>query len=55
MRKRRKKQKKERRCFSCDHCIYIGEGGYICDLNNEVVIDDWTPTEEFNSCEKPKE
>jgi len=48
--RKRKKHRRERQCFSCDHCVYIGEGGYICDLTNDVVIDDWEPTEDFNSC-----
>ena len=48
---RKRPMTKEVRCDSCSHCIYVGEGGYICDLNNEIVIEDWIPTEEYYNCE----
>lgn len=30
-------------CETCDHCIYIGEGDFVCDLKDELelVIEDW--------------
>ena len=28
---------------SCDNCIYIGEGDFICDEAQEIVIDEWVP------------
>jgi len=31
----------------CDNCIYIGEGDSICDLIQEIVLDDWMPTTEY--------
>lgn len=40
----------EQHCLNCERCTYVGEGGYICDLSNEVVVDDWTPTDSFNEC-----
>lgn len=42
---------KDRNCYNCNNCEYIGEGGYMCSMNNDVVIEDWQPTEDFNSCE----
>jgi len=35
--------KEERTCETCDHCIYIGEGDFICDRKDEpvLVIEDW--------------
>ena len=32
-----------RTCETCDHCVYIGEGDFICDRRDEpvLVIDDW--------------
>lgn len=37
-------------CHNCEHCIYIGEGDYICDENNEIVIEDWMPTDDYFWC-----
>lgn len=37
-------------CYYCEHCIYLGEGGYMCGMSNDIVIEDWQPTEDFNSC-----
>lgn len=37
-------------CYCCDHCVYIGEGGYMCDVCSEIVVDDWAPTEDFYIC-----
>ena len=47
---KKKKYDKGHKCYQCDKCIYIGEGGYICDMTADVVIDDWTPTENFYEC-----
>lgn len=53
-RKRAKPQKQknesEQNCYNCEHCVYVGEGGYICAQNNSIVIDEWMPTYGFNSC-----
>ena len=38
-------------CHCCDHCVYIGEGGYMCDISNDIVIEDWEPTEDFYICD----
>lgn len=46
-----KKHKKiEKHCYNCEKCLYIGEGGYMCEASNDIVIDDWTPTDDFCSC-----
>lgn len=41
----------------CDNCIYIGEGDFICDSDNfdddpVIVVEDWTPTDEFERCRR---
>ena len=42
----------------CDHCIYICEGDFICDLygmgpdKTTFVLEDWQPTEDFLQCMK---
>lgn len=37
---------------TCPYCQYIGEGDSYCDAIEEIVLDDWTPTEYFmgNGC-----
>lgn len=39
-----------RNCYNCNNCEYIGEGGYMCSINNDIVIEDWQPTEDYRSC-----
>ena len=36
----------------CDECLYIGEGDFLCDRHQEIVVSDWTPTEEYLMCQK---
>ena len=40
----------------CDHCIYIGEGDFLCDYHPHsdyvVVMSDWEVTEHFMHCER---
>lgn len=41
----------------CDFCQYIGEGDFICDKyiddpDRVVVVEDWSPTENFLQCKK---
>ena len=45
---------------ACTNCQYIGEGDFLCDRNNEIVVSDWEPTDEYMSCRehssfRPKE
>lgn len=49
-RHRRKHPELNRNCYNCNHCQYIGEGDCICDMSNDIVIADWEPSEDFNSC-----
>lgn len=37
-------------CDTCDNCIYIGEGDYICDVNYVLVKEDHIPNEDYNYC-----
>jgi len=43
--------KKKKKIFCdpnvCDHCTYILEGDFMCDITNEIVLEDWVPTDEF--------
>lgn len=44
--------KKEKSCFSCDHCIPIGEGDHICDEASppKIVVIEYESTEDFLWC-----
>lgn len=55
-----KKNRKQKLCDPnmCDHCTYIGEGDFICDLHGVgpdatvFVIEDWEPTEHYLQCQR---
>ena len=46
------KNKKQKYCdpSACNECIYIGEGDFLCEKFQEIVISDWQPTNEFLTC-----
>ena len=54
MSKRKKNRKSEmemHNCCNCSHCIYVGEGDYICDMSNYLVVEEFAiPTDEFYRC-----
>lgn len=50
MKERKKPLTKARNCYSCDHCTYLGGGDHMCDVDNEIVVDAWDPTDEFYHC-----
>ena len=38
-------------CCNCAHCVYIGEGDYICDVDEPIlVMEDHVPNENFCAC-----
>ena len=45
----------------CDHCMYLGEGDFVCDLHGlgpeetVFVMEDWEPTEHFLQCQKEEQ
>ena len=34
----------------CDNCMYVGEGTFMCAVDNEIVIDEWMPIK--GTCDK---
>lgn len=40
----------------CDHCMYLGDGDFVCDLHGlgpeetVFVMEDWEPTDHFLQC-----
>lgn len=51
IKKRKTNIEKEKTCHNCEHCLYVGDGGYYCDVCTYIVVEDWQPTEEFLFCE----
>ena len=37
-------------CTNCANAIALPEGGVTCDVNNELVMDDYLPTSEYLWC-----
>ena len=58
MAKKSKKPKKHKELFCdpsmCDDCVYIGEGDFLCDRHQVIVVSDWEPTEDFLMCKGGK-
>ena len=55
--KRKKKsatESKPRFCDpgACDCCQYIGDGDFLCDKHQTIVVSDWDPTEDFMICKR---
>lgn len=46
------KKEREKICYNCDHCIYIGEGDYICDADYEpkIVMEEHEPNDNYYWC-----
>lgn len=42
--------KSRKQCEKCGNCNYVGEGGFLCDVHMEIVIDDFAPTFEYLCC-----
>ena len=43
-------KKKIKTCETCDNKIILTEGGIMCELNYEIVVDDYTPTDKYLWC-----
>lgn len=42
-------------CHTCDHCVYIGEGDYICDKGSPfIVMEDHCPSVNYCACNNPR-
>ena len=35
---------------ACRDCLYIGEGDFLCEQDNVIVVSDWEPTKEYLHC-----
>ncbi len=61
-RKKYQRQEKPRMCDPgmcdpgmCDHCVYIGEGDFICDKGPGepvIVVENWEPNENAGRCKR---
>ena len=55
--KKRKKYQHRDKPRMCDHCVYIGEGDFICDKGPGepvIVVEDWVPNEDAGRCRRGK-
>lgn len=49
--KKVKKPKKVKTCDQCCNCQYIGEGDFVCMLNEPVIVmEDFCPNAEYMYC-----
>ena len=53
MKRVKQKLKKPVTCEHCENCIYLGDGDFLCDELERLVIEDWNPVE--FPCEDYKE
>ena len=51
---KRKKIMNDKVCdpWMCNECVYLGEGDFLCEKYNEMVLSDWEPTDDFLMCVK---
>ena len=51
MKKRKSKKRPVQDIFCnpdvCPNCEYIGEGDSVCMVTQEIVLEDWKPTDNF--------
>lgn len=48
--KKHKKDTTPKICSTCDNCIYIGEGDYLCDVNMVLVMEEHQPNDNYDYC-----
>ena len=49
--KKKKKKNKPKMCDQCSNCTYIGEGDFVCILEEPVlVMEDFCPNENYMYC-----
>ena len=52
--KNKKKKSKETEfkiCPTCTHCVYIGDGDYICDVDEPVIVmEEHIPNDNYWYC-----
>ena len=49
MNKKFNNRNKYKKCEVCDECIVIGEGDHLCGKTNKLVIEGYTPTDDYRS------
>lgn len=37
-------------CLTCSNCVPIGEGDHVCIENQVIVLEDYTPTDDYCYC-----
>lgn len=45
------KKKEIKICANCEHCVYIGEGDYICDVDEPIIVmEEHIPNDNYFIC-----
>lgn len=44
------KKRCKHKCELCDECIPIGEGDCICGKTDKLVIEEYSPTDDYRLC-----
>lgn len=48
---KKKKKEETKICLNCCHCIYIGEGDYICDVDEPIIVmEEHCPNDNYWYC-----
>lgn len=48
---KKKKDEEIKICLNCSHCIYIGEGDYICDADEPIIVmEEHQPNDNYWYC-----
>ena len=47
MSKRQPKARCNMSCLNCEYAIPLGDGDFLCDINNSVVIVDYEPADDI--------
>ena len=51
MKKRKRKPMSDTvNCLNCSNCTYACSGSYFCEVSNDLVIKEWTPSDNYFSC-----
>lgn len=48
---KKKKTKIPKICSTCANCVYIGDGDYICDVDEPIIVmEEHMPNDKFTCC-----
>lgn len=45
-----KHKKRNYDCEHCDNAMYIGDGEFVCEKTEKIVMENFVPTEDYQRC-----